>query len=159
MKNFSKVVVLSVAMLVSAFAHAKNSEANEVATKIGMSAEDFNQDGLFLGKNKKNWEKGVLKYFNCASTDSLRVQILAALVKLRKAVQATLAVNFTNETCDFLKRIDNLIARITSENRFKKAYVELVYNGNPCKLEKREFRKIATKAILNEKTAEAAVAA
>lgn len=159
MKSFSKALILSVAMLATGFAQAKNKEANEVAVVLNMPEAQYNPAKYFFRDNKKNWDKLVLAHFNGASTDAEKVQILTSLAKIQSAVQARLQVKFDKELNDFLNKIDALIARITSENRFKKAYVALIYNGKVCKLEKREWRKVAAKAILNKWTVKADAAA
>jgi hypothetical protein len=149
MKNFSKALVLSVAMLLAANANAKNVEVNKAMEIIGVSSEEFNPKAYFFGKNKKAADKAILAHYNAKS-------ILAALMTIQKTKQAELDATGSVEAKNALQKVNNLIARIVSENRFKKAYSTLVYKGEPCILEKREFRKIAAKAIVNSKVQAAA---
>ncbi len=156
MKNLSNALVLSVAMLVAGSASAKNNQANLVATKLGISSEVFNQEAYFFGKNKKNYDNAVLASFIGKSTEAEKVKYLAALLKLQKDAQAELAAQGTTEAYESLVKINKLIARISKDCRFRNAYRALFYNGNVCKLEKREFRKIAAKAILKNNVTAAA---
>jgi hypothetical protein len=161
MKNFSKALVLSVAMLVSgnAFAITYNQAGKDVkavAVELNMPVEVYNPKKAFLGKNKEGFFVALQNsIIGDTLTESKRIRIVKMLLVVRKNAQAALEANPTQEALDFVKRIDNVLARINNENRFKKAYVDLVYNGDVCKLEKREARKIAIKAILNKKATQA----
>jgi|GEM_PF-3388257 hypothetical protein len=162
MKNFSKALVLSVAMLVSgnAFAITYNQAGKDVkavAAALNMPVEVYNPKKAFLGKNKEGFVVALQNHIiGDKLTEAQRTRIAKMLVVLKAEAQAALKANPTQEALDFVKRIDNLLARINNENRFKKAYVNLVYNGDVCKLEKREARKIAIKAVLNKKATQAA---
>jgi hypothetical protein len=155
MKNFSNAVVLSLTLLVTAGAQAKNNDANFVANQIGMTAKEFNQKACFFGKNKKAFEALQLDYILGASKSD--VKSLASYLKAAQIIKANLEASVkTVDAAKLLVRVNKFIARITNDCRFRKAYRDLFYKGNVCKLEKREFRKIAALYIKQQSKVEAA---
>lgn len=159
MKNFSKALVLSVAMLVAGSAKATDkTQAVEVANrleKIGSVVTDF---------QKKMTDKYMHKYMtfgdvkaleavildcqallgNVEVSATLRAKVAAILNTLQTAVRAELSANYSKELAQLALDIDALVARI------EKSYKKLYYKDNVYPREKGQLRKLAVQAILND---------
>jgi hypothetical protein len=142
--------------MLATVANAKNNDANLVASKLGINTKEFNPKASFFGKNKAAFDTILVNYLSGKSDAKEVAKYLKALNYLKTTITTQLTVQFSAEAYELSKKIDALIVRMTAANRVKKAYRTLVYNGDVCKLEKREFRKIAVKAILKHNVQAAA---